>query len=75
MDSQSQTNNHKLLRVPAVLDRLGISRASLYKRLKEPGFPQQVRYGGCVAWIESEINLWIESCIRSSRGGSAEEPA
>ena len=31
-------------------------------------FPKQIRVGKTsVRWIESEINLWVEECVRLSR--------
>lgn len=59
----------QILRVPAVLKRIGIGRATLYRWLKEdPTFPRPVKIGShSVGWIEAEINSWLEARIRASR--------
>lgn len=59
----------QILRVPAVLKRIGIGRATLYRWLKEdPTFPQPVKIGShSVGWVEAEINAWLEARIRASR--------
>lgn len=49
-----------LLRLPAVLKIVGISRAQLYKLLGKNEFPQPVHIGKSVAWRNSDLEKWIE---------------
>lgn len=61
----------KFLRISQVLEKLRLSKASLYSRLDQqppsfdPTFPKQVRLPagpkGSVAWLESEIDDWMTS--------------
>ena len=58
-----------ILRLPAVKQRTGLSRSTIYLRISEDSFPKPVSLGGrAVGWIESEIDDWLEQQIKTSRG-------
>ena len=58
----------KILRLPAVKDRTGLSRSTIYLRISNGLFPKPIGLGGCaVGWVESEIDEWIENKILISR--------
>ncbi|CQH57756.1 TPA: AlpA family transcriptional regulator [Yersinia enterocolitica] len=58
----------RLIRVPEVLRRVGFSRTTLYERIKEGRFPDRVKIGlRSVAFVESEIDVWIDKVISDSR--------
>jgi prophage regulatory protein len=49
----------KFLRLQAVMDAVGLARATIYKRIKEGTFPAPVQLGPrAVAWDESAIAEW-----------------
>ncbi|MBU3984242.1 MAG: AlpA family phage regulatory protein [Proteobacteria bacterium] len=51
-----------ILRLPKVLEKTVISRASLYVYLKDNRFPAAIKISDrCVGWLEHEIDQWIES--------------
>ena len=51
---------NRLLRMPEVCRRIGVSRSSLYKMIKEKSFPASRQLGPMtVAWLESDVNDWI----------------
>ena len=53
-----------LLRFPDVINRTGLKRSSIYTRLKEGTFPKPIKIGErAIAWIESEIDAYINACI------------
>lgn len=57
-----------ILRLPAVKQRTGLSRSTIYLRISEDSFPKPVSLGGrAVGWIESEIDSWLEQQIENSR--------
>ena len=60
---------HKILRLPKVKDRTGISRSSIYARIAEGTFPAPVKLGGqrAVGWLENEIEEWLSQQIENSR--------
>ncbi|MGU5638088.1 AlpA family phage regulatory protein [Aeromonas hydrophila] len=58
--------NIRVLRCKDVIEKLGISRSSLYDRLKpssprfDPSFPQSIHLGAnSVGWLEHEIDTWV----------------
>lgn len=58
----------RLIRVPEVLSRVGFSRTTLYERIKAGSFPDRVKIGlRSVAFVESDIDAWIEKVIAESR--------
>ena len=58
----------RLIRVPEVLRRVGFSRTTMYELIKEGRFPDKVIIGErAVAFVESEIDAWIENTISDSR--------
>ena len=66
-----QTTSHttssvpRLLRLPDVLKRVGLSRAQVYKLIAQDRFPKQVKIGQKVsAWNSLAIDDWITSLIR-----------
>ena len=57
-----------ILRLPAVKDRTGLSRSTIYLKVKEGRFPMPISLGArAVGWVESEIQQWIEEKIEKSR--------
>ena len=58
----------RLLRLPAVLHRTGLSRSTVYVLMKAGKFPRPRRIGArAVGWPEDEIEAWINA---RPRGGS-----
>ncbi|OJW28792.1 MAG: DNA-binding protein [Rhodospirillales bacterium 69-11] len=50
----------KILRMRTVLDRTGLSRSTIYRKVREGTFPRQVEISEhCRGWRESAINRWI----------------
>ena len=61
-------NDTILIRLPEVLKRTGFSRATVYRRINEHAFPLPVKISKrAIAFVESEIDEWIESMINVSR--------
>lgn len=57
-----------LIRLPEVLKRTGFSRPWVYKLLKQKRFPPPIKIGGwAIAFVESEVNDWIDQQIANSR--------
>jgi len=54
----------RLIRLNEVQKMTGLSKSGIYKYHLENRFPQNVSLGGrSVAWVESEIEQWIENVI------------
>jgi prophage regulatory protein len=58
----------RILRLPNVLDRTGLSRSTVYQRVSEGRFPKPVSLGArAVGWIETEVEEWIARQIEVRR--------
>ena len=64
----------RFIRLPEVLTRTGYGRTSIYRKMDEGTFPKCLKLGGpikdptqfdcgAIAWIEDEVEQWIESRI------------
>jgi prophage regulatory protein len=54
----------RFLRLNAVLDRTGLSRATLYRKVQTGTFPAQVRIAArCCGWRESAVTEWMNNPI------------
>ncbi|BCB60789.1 transcriptional regulator [Halomonas sp. A020] len=57
-----------LIRFPVVREKTGMSTTGVYRGMERGDFPKPVRIGPrAVAWVESEIDEWIEQRIEASR--------
>lgn len=55
----TMTTPDRILRLNTVLDRTGLSRATLYRKVQQGTFPKQIRIAErCVGWRESAITDW-----------------
>ncbi|RSV89323.1 helix-turn-helix transcriptional regulator [Klebsiella aerogenes] len=61
--------SHNLIRLPEVQRRTGYSKAWIYRLMSEQRFPSAVKIGSrAIAFVESEIDDWINQRIAESRG-------
>jgi len=57
-----------ILRLKHVKTRTGLSRSTIYQRIKDGTFPAQVSLGPrAVGWLESDIGAWIDLQVQQSR--------
>jgi prophage regulatory protein len=64
---------HKMLRLPSVIELTGLSRSSIYLRMKNNAFPQSISLGErAIAWLESDIEQWIDERISVSKAANHE---
>ncbi len=61
---------NKILRLPEVKSRTGLSRSSIYAFIKKNQFPKPINIGiRSVGWVESIVDQWIESKMENSNNG------
>src|SRR4051794_2631400 len=61
----------QLLRITKVQDRTGLSRASVWRLVRDASFPAPVRIGRrAVAWLDTEIDSWIANCVKARNTSS-----
>ena len=57
----AQTLPISILRLPDVIARVGLKRASIYQRMDIGDFPKPIPLGSrAVGWLEHEINAWLQ---------------
>lgn len=55
-------SHDRILRLKAVLDRTGLSRSTLYRKIQAGSFPKQVRIATrCTGWRESAVSAWMKN--------------
>ena len=60
-----------LMRLPEVMKRTGFGRSQIYRLVNIGEFPKQIQISpGSVAWLESELEAWMEDRIRQSRNNN-----
>jgi prophage regulatory protein len=57
----------RLLRLPEVLDRVGMRTTAWYEGMKKGVHPKPVKRGRSSLWPESEINAYVQRVISESR--------
>jgi len=54
----------RILRLPAVQERTGLSRSSIYKQMSEGTFPRSISLGArAIGWNEQVIEQWIGALV------------
>ncbi|MGB0938835.1 MAG: AlpA family transcriptional regulator [Colwellia sp.] len=55
----------RLIKLKEVMAKTSLGHSSIYKFISEGTFPKQVSLGAkSVAWVESEVDDWIENKVR-----------
>ena len=84
--AKKHTPQKRLIRLPEVLSRTGYGRTTIYRKMEDGSFPRSVKLGGpledpnafdsrAIAWIEDEVEQWIDSMIEERGIGSTDLPA
>ena len=75
--SQSEfSSSSRLLRLPMVVARVGLSATTIWRQRRCGQFPDPVRISpGCVAWREADGESWIASRAEASVGGAQKAEA
>jgi len=75
-DNTSTKPKTRLIRLPEVLSRTGYGRTSIYRKMEEGTFPKCLKLGPpmedltqfdsrAIAWIENEVDQWVDSRIEA----------
>lgn len=63
-----------LLRLPAVMAKVGYSPMTLWRKERDGDFPKRVKIGkNAVAWVAEEIDAWIAARV-ADRDAAASPP-
>ncbi|WP_114327320.1 AlpA family transcriptional regulator [Candidatus Colwellia aromaticivorans] len=64
--------SNKIIRLPAVKEKTGLSRSSIYLRMTKNDFPKSISLGDrAIGWLESDIEQWLEDKIAASKSAGA----
>jgi prophage regulatory protein len=70
--SDKTTTQPRLLSKLEVLDRVGVTYGTLWSWMQQGKFPRSRQLGGKAAWLESEIEGWINNLpTRRLKGDTA----
>jgi prophage regulatory protein len=79
-DNTSNTQQHitanrpTIIRLPEVMQTIGLSRPSVYRMVKAGTFPQQVRLGlKAVGWFRAEVEQWLAELAQARPGSMPEQ--
>jgi prophage regulatory protein len=66
----------RFLRLSEVRNRVGYGRATIYRLMTAGQFPCSFSLGArAVAWLESDIDAWIESRVKTQGASVSISPA
>ncbi|MET3473071.1 prophage regulatory protein [Novosphingobium sp. 1529] len=55
---------NSFVRLPQVLKEIGLSRATLYRKVQDGTFPKQSRIARhCVGWRRSALDQWLQNLM------------
>ncbi|KKM04035.1 hypothetical protein LCGC14_1768270 [marine sediment metagenome] len=55
----------RLIKLKEVIEKTSLGRSTIYEFMAKETFPKQVLLGAkSVAWLESEVDDWIEEKVR-----------
>jgi len=58
----------RILRLPEVISRTGLSRSSIYLKISKNEFPSQINLGErMMGFLEEDVNTWIDERVKASR--------
>jgi prophage regulatory protein len=58
----------RIIRITEVSSKTGMSRSSIYERVKDGSFPSPIKITNhAVGWIEKEVEDWITHRIAKTR--------
>lgn len=63
------------LRLPAVMERTGLSRSTIYLRVNKGTFPAPLKIGiRAIAWLQAEIDEWLAATVKAARPARRRAP-
>ena len=61
--------NTRILRMREVMQRIGLSRSTIYKLMENDDFPRPMKLGSqAIGWRDADVEAWIESRLLSPLG-------
>lgn len=57
----------KFLRIPKVMDKVGLRRTAIYDKISREEFPPPIKLGSVSVWLESEVDDWMRAEVERHR--------
>ena len=68
MKTITTNTQNTFIKLPEVKRRTTLSTTEIYRRLEAGSFPKQIRLGAkSVAWLEHEVQAWIDDRVAESK--------
>lgn len=68
MDATKTATDERLIRLPEVMRRTGMSRSWIYAEVQRERFPAPLRLGGrAVAWRDGDVTRWLAALPSTGR--------
>lgn len=69
----TEEHPNRILRIRTVLERTGLSRSTLYRKIDSGEFPRQIKLSErCIGWYESMVDNWVDQ-RRAENGADVRE--
>ncbi|OLQ92645.1 AlpA family transcriptional regulator [Vibrio panuliri] len=60
--------SHKIIRLPEVIRRTGLSRSTIYLHMSKGVFPKSVSLGErAIGWAETDVEQWLDERITEAK--------
>jgi|UniRef100_E6QGL0 prophage regulatory protein len=64
----NQQIEQRILRLPQVMELVGLRKTAVYQRIKENSFPAPIKLGSASGWIQRDIEDWINQQVARQQG-------
>lgn len=65
--------SQRIIRLPEVKEKTGLSRSSIYLRMSKGDFPQSISLGErAIGWVETDVEQWLDERIAASKAANYE---
>ncbi|MGR5318902.1 AlpA family transcriptional regulator [Vibrio sp. PNB22_1_1] len=65
----------RFIKLEEVKEKTGLSRSAIYRKMNDDTFPKSFNLGDrAVAWLESEVDDWMESIVLKRKAGEERYP-
>jgi len=73
MEMEAINQSNRVLRLPAVRARTGLSASTAYEGIAAGTFPRPIKIGPrAVGWLESEIDAWLAARVAERDNATTE---
>lgn len=60
----------QVIRLARLKQKLAVGQSSIYRWIETEGFPKPIKFGRAAAWIENEVDAWVQKRMAVRDAGS-----